>query len=187
LIRNRRSSLCLGVALALHLGACVGSGVGVPNDEPDPEAVPKTYAELQAMIFDPMCATPCHHGGAAPKGLSLESLRAIKNLVGVESVEVPSLLRIAPGQPEQSYLVIKLLPADTRRIGSRMPRTGPPFLSTRQINVVKRWIAAGATDDWIDRDVDAGPGADAAVAADAGADDATADAGASDALDVDAM
>jgi hypothetical protein len=181
LIRNQRSSVCFGAALALCLGAaCVGSGLGVPNDEPDPEAVPKTYQEIQSMIFDPMCAAQCHRGGAAPKGLSLEPLRAIKNLVGVESVEVPGLLRVAPGEPEQSYLISKILPADPRRVGSRMPRTGPPFVSTRQINAIKRWIAAGATETWIDRDIDAGARADAAVTTtDAAADDASAAADAS--------
>jgi len=154
----------------LALGGCVGSGVGVPNDEPDPAAVPKTYQELHDIIFTPLCAQPCHHGGAAPKGLSLEPLRALDNLVGVASMEVPGLLRVAPGAPDDSYLVIKLKSTDPRRVGSRMPRTGPPYLSGAQIRAIKRWIAAGAQDDWVDEDVDGGvvvpPPPDAGVGAD---------------------
>jgi hypothetical protein len=159
----------------LALAACVGSGEGVPNDQPDPEAVPQSYQEIQSMIFEPMCAQPCHHGGAAPMGMSLEAQRALANLVGVASVEVPAMLRVAPGQPDQSYLVTKLAPSDPRRIGSRMPRTGPPYASSRQISAIRRWITAGATADWEDDSGDADaavvpPPPDAPDAPDAGAD-----------------
>ncbi len=171
----------VGVLAFCGTAACVGSGVGVPNDEPDPEAVPKTYDEIHSMIFGPLCAQQCHRGGAAPKGLSLEPLRAVKNLVNVESVELPAMMRIAPGQPEQSYLIVKLVPADPRRVGSRMPRTGPPYVSNRQIRAVKRWISAGASDDWIDTDVDAGARGWDAGAADAAVADDAGDAGSGDA------
>lgn len=168
-----------GISLACLLGVaggCVGTGQGVPNDEPDPEAVPATYDEIQSMIFDSMCAAQCHRGGAAPKGLSLEPQRSYRNLVGVESVEVPALLRVAPGNAEDSYLIVKLSSADPRRVGSRMPRTGPPYVSNRQIRAIKRWIRDGAREDWVDMgEVDAGAG-----------DAATPDAGMTDAAVTDA-
>lgn len=130
--------------------------MGVPNEEPDPGAVPETFQDIQTMIFDPMCAAQCHTGGAAPKGLTLEAGRSVRSLVGVPSVEVPDLVRVAPGQPEDSYLIVKVEPSHPRRIGARMPRTGPPFLSTVQIGALKRWIRAGALEDWVDDQPDAG-------------------------------
>lgn len=138
----------LSLLVGLGLSACVGSGDGVPNPDNDPGNEPRTYAEIQAAIFDPMCAASCHRGGAAPKGLSLEANKAIKQLVGVGSVEAPGLMRVAPGQPELSYLVIKVVSMDPRRVGSRMPRNGPPWVSSAQVRALRRWIRDGATANW---------------------------------------
>lgn len=144
-----------GLLLLSVAAGCVGSGQGVPAP-PEPGATgPKTWAEIQTQILEPTCAQPCHHGGAAPKGLALDHLSAYKALVGVTSAEAPAMLRVAPGKPDESYLIVKVASADPRRIGSRMPRTGPPFLSSPQIAALRQWIAAGATQDW---QADAGNG-----------------------------
>jgi len=118
----------------------------VPETEGDPGAIPRTFPELQGFIFEPVCAAQCHRGGAAPKGLSLESRRAASDLVGVPSVELPELLRVAPGQPEQSFIVVKLAPFDARRVGSRMPRNGPPFRRTSTTPLhgsIRSWSGLG--------------------------------------------
>ncbi len=148
--RSRQLRSLVGAVAIGMCSACVGSGVGVPNPEQDPTAVPKTYDEIQTMVFDPLCSAACHKGGAAPKGLSLEPNRAIRGLVGVAASEVPELLRVAPGQPEDSYLIIKIKSFDPRRVGGRMPRDGPPWVSSRQISAMKRWITAGASEKWKD-------------------------------------
>ncbi len=159
--RLRQLRSLVGVVAICLCNACVGNGVGVPNPEQDPTAVPKTYDEIQTMVFDPLCAAACHRGGAAPKGLSLEPNRSLRSLVGVYSSEVPELMRVAPGQAEESYLVVKIKSFDPRRVGGRMPRNGPPYVSSRQVTAIKRWINAGASEKWIDKDepdggVDAG-------------------------------
>ena len=114
------------------------------------EAIPTTYAEIEQLLFDPFCAQQCHKGGAAPKGLPMEPGRALRALVGQPAVEVPGMLRVAPGQPSASYLIVKVVPHDRRRVGTRMPRNGPPFLTSAQVGAMKRWIRAGAQDDWVD-------------------------------------
>jgi hypothetical protein len=76
---------------------------------------------------------------------------SIANLVGVASNEVPDMMRVAPGRPDDSYLVVKLRASDPRRVGARMPRVGL-YLSRMEINAVERWIAAGAKADWEDDD-----------------------------------
>ena len=136
------------LTLMLILPACVGTGFNVPIPESDPGVEPRTFAEIQTMIFDPMCALSCHRAGAAPKGLSMQPAFAIKHLVNVPSAEAPGLMRVAPGQPDQSYLVIKVVSSDPRRKGARMPRNGPPWVSRAQIRALRRWITAGAKDDW---------------------------------------
>ena len=140
-----------GAALAgALLAGCVGSGEGLPNlRAAAPGEAPTTYAEIQAQVFDPLCAAQCHQGGAAPKGLSLEAGRSHRGLVGTPSVEAPTLMRVRPGDPEGSYLVVKLAASDPRRVGARMPRNGPPFVSDAQLRAIKQWIRDGAADDWV--------------------------------------
>ena len=140
--------------LAMLMG-CVGSGEGLPDAASSSE-VPRTYEEIQLMIFDPLCASSCHKGGAAPQGLSLEAGQSHSALFGMASQEVPSMLRVAPGQPEESYLITKVVQSDGRRAQLRMPRNGPPWLTNGQVRALKRWISAGAKNDWIDQDIDAG-------------------------------
>ncbi len=140
-------SAFFGVVLA----GCVGSGVGVPYPDPDEVGgAPTTFEEVQVNLFDARCAPACHSGGGASRGLSLERGRSISGLVDEPSNEVPGLLRVAPGRAADSYLIVKVAPTDPRRVGNRMPRSGPPYLSNAEIRGLRRWIDQGATDDWID-------------------------------------
>ena len=65
------------------------------------------------------------------------------NTVGVTSGEVGSLSRIAPFDPDNSYLVRKVLGA-AGIVGGRMPKDGPPYLTLQQIDDIRAWVAAGA-------------------------------------------
>ncbi len=135
----------LGLLLAT---GCVGTGQGLPNVLVDEALGPTTFPEIQEQIFDQRCAPQCHSGGAASKGLALEPGRSLQSLVDVPSVEVPGLMRVAPGDSANSYLMVKLQPFDGRRLGSRMPRTGPPYLSGPQLRALAQWIDAGASEEW---------------------------------------
>ncbi len=135
----------------LLLCGCVGSGVGVPFADPeDLGGAPETFEDIQVNIFDERCAPACHAGGGASRGLSLERGLSTRMLVDEPSNEVPDFLRVAPGRADDSYLMMKLTPFDERRVGNRMPRNGPPFLTNAEIRGLRRWINAGATEDWID-------------------------------------
>jgi hypothetical protein len=59
----------------------------------------------------------------------------------VPSGEVPSLQRVEPGDPNNSYLIQKL--EGTAAEGRRMPLNGTP-LSQADINVIRQWITEGA-------------------------------------------
>lgn len=105
---------------------------------------PVTLAELQANIFGPRCSG-CHSGFGAglPGSMNLSSAQTtFAALVNVASVEVPTLLRVKPGDPDNSFVIHKI--EGTQTAGQRMP-AGGPFLDQATIDQVRAWIAAGAS------------------------------------------
>jgi hypothetical protein len=133
-------ALCATCALS----ACAGSGDGLdengrPLDE-DSGTLQPTFQSIQDRVFTPMC-TGCHAGAAAPLGLRLDEGSSYALLVNAASVEVPSLQRVQPGNPDSSYLIQKL--EGTAAVGSRMPLNAPP-LPASTIAVIRQWITNGA-------------------------------------------
>lgn len=113
-------------------------------------ALQPTFASIQSEIFNTTdaagrraCVT-CHtdQGRNPAGGLNLAT-DPYAALVGAAARERPALMRVAPGDPENSYLVQKLEGA-SGIAGVRMPQSGPPYLTDGQILVIKRWIATGA-------------------------------------------
>jgi len=113
-----------------------------------------TFSSIQSEIFDKagvngsQACTACHTNvGRTPTGnLNLLDGASYGSLVSVASGEKPSLLRVAPGDPDNSYLIHKL-EGTPAIVGRQMPRNGPPYLSTGEILVIRRWIALGAKND----------------------------------------
>jgi hypothetical protein len=136
-----RARLCSACVL---LGACAGDGSGLDeNGRPigeETQALQPTLASIQSNVFTPICA-PCHAGAAAPVGLRLEEGASYAMLVNAPSGEAPTVLRVAPGNPDASYLVQKI--EGVAEVGARMPLNGPP-LSAEVIAVIRQWIAEGA-------------------------------------------
>lgn len=137
------------LCVALVLTACeAGSGDGLnangqPLDDEAPPAQNKNDLFLQVQaVFDARC-TVCHSGASASQGLVLSAGQAFSQLVGVPSAQQDDLLRVAPGEPDNSYLLMKVR-GDAGITGLQMPRNGPPFLSSIQIETIEQWISAGA-------------------------------------------
>ena len=97
-----------------------------------------TLSAIQEQIFTPICSH-CHPPN---QGMDLRVGNAFANIVGVSSAEQPALMRVKPGDPDNSYLYRKVqgTPGIT---GSRMP-FGGPFLSPQQLLLIHDWIVAGA-------------------------------------------
>lgn len=97
-------------------------------------------------ILDSQCIF-CHQSGATQAGLNLEPGAAYKNLVNVPSTE-SHLLRVAPGDAENSYLLHKLQGTQLQvgGQGDQMPLGGAP-LATEQLEKVRQWIQGGAWED----------------------------------------
>lgn len=164
-------------ALLLALSSCAGSGVdldvdgrprrdagsneedagalvdaGEPEDggsEVDAGAIDERtrYTWVQKNIFSQICAAYCHRGASAPKGLQLDAHHAYERIVGVPSTGLPALQLIKPGDPANSYLYLKVIPADPRRVGERMPLNEPPYLPLEKLEALRAWIARGAPRD----------------------------------------
>jgi hypothetical protein len=142
-----------GAALILLiLAACAGNGEGLDaNGRPlvpgGGDALPVLSADfdsIQANIFTPICSV-CHVGGGAPEGLRLDAANSFNLLVGVPSTEVPSLMRVKPGDPDNSYIIQKL--EGHAAVGGQMPfgcPTSQPCLTTSTIAFIRQWITDGA-------------------------------------------
>jgi uncharacterized protein (TIGR03118 family) len=127
-----------------NVGSSPASTVTVANT-----AVPQvTLAQLQTQIFTPICSG-CHTGvGSSLPGVqNLTAGHTFASVVGVPSIEQPSVLRIKPGDATNSYLVRKI--QGTPGIsGSRMPfgcgSTSNPCLDQATIDLVVAWVNQGA-------------------------------------------
>lgn len=115
-------------------------------------AAPISFAADLVPILVQSCATSgCHVTPSpdpetntlnAPGSLILEAVAAYDNLVSRPSVERTDLLRVAPGSPDTSYLIMKLLGSEGI-IGERMPMN-PPYFSDATVAMFASWIRAGA-------------------------------------------
>src|SRR5580692_8066495 len=137
--------LCIASGL---LEACVGSGSGldangnpISADSSSPTALTADFQSIQDNVFTPIC-TRCHSGANAPEGLQLDEAHSYALLVGVPSAEVPSTLRVKPGDPTDSYIIEKLQ-GSAGIVGVQMP-FGGPYLPQSTIDVIKQWISNGA-------------------------------------------
>jgi len=118
------------------------SDPGVGTEPIDPTA---TFTRVQNEIFTPTCgAIGCHDALGHQESQILTAGRSYANTVGVPSVEMPQLLRVAPNDPTNSYLYRKITGAGIT--GDRMPQGGP-YLTDAQTKLVRDWIRRGAPND----------------------------------------
>jgi mono/diheme cytochrome c family protein len=125
MMKTIRATMALGVLVAVLL------------------AVSQPYAQGSIpsgvrMIFNDKCVK-CHGGSNPSAGLDLTTNTDVEGLVGKPAAEKPSTSFIDPGQPQDSYLFMKVEGA-SGIIGGRMPLTGGS-LSEAQLQTIHDWIA----------------------------------------------
>lgn len=139
-----RKAKLLALCMTCALAGCAGDGAGLDeNGRPEGESSGTLQANFQSIqdnVFTPVC-TGCHAGAAAPLGLRLDEGASYALLVNAPSVEVPSVRRVQPGNPDASYLIQKL--EGTAARGGRMP-LNQPALPPETIAVIRQWITDGA-------------------------------------------
>jgi hypothetical protein len=115
---------------------------------PSPNLEP-TFSSIQREIFESTdaagrtsCVT-CHTNvGKNPSG-GMNLLHDVAyDQLSISSTQKPGTQRVIPGNPDGSYLINKL--EGTASTGRRMPFNGPPYLTSGQIAIIRRWIEIGA-------------------------------------------
>ena len=144
------------VALAVLIASSVTSApaaVRAPKPAPAPAvskpasaaapAAAVSFARDIVRVLRTHCAT-CHMTGKEPGNMALHPAAAYASLVNVES-PVTGLVRVVPGNPERSYMIMKLegTHLDHGGKGTRMPFGVPP-LPQQVTDRIAAWIRQGA-------------------------------------------
>jgi len=124
--------LCAFALLAL-------AGIASADDAP-------SFKRDIVPVLRTRCAT-CHLTGNEAGNMALYPDAAYANLVGVKS-PTTGLVRVDPGKPESSYLIMKLDGTQLNKggAGARMPFGADP-LPAETIALIASWIKAGAADN----------------------------------------
>ncbi len=134
--------VAIGVFLLASV-ACAGDGTGLDGDDGGDEV---TLSRDVQPIFTGNCVfSGCHAGSSPEQGMSLSAGQAFGSVVNVAARELPSMNRVTPNQPDNSYLVHKVqgTHSNVGGSGSRMPLNRSP-LSQSDIDLIREWIQAGA-------------------------------------------
>ncbi|OFX20581.1 MAG: hypothetical protein A2V77_21745 [Anaeromyxobacter sp. RBG_16_69_14] len=140
-------SIPLGLALTAVLSGCapeIGARVAA-----NAAAAAGSRSEIELRILVPRCATAgCHSGNPPAVFPRLEEGASWDAMVGVSSEELPSMDLVEPGDPERSYLVLKLRGTAGAQGGSglRMPPSAAP-LDEAELTGIEAWITGGAPND----------------------------------------
>jgi hypothetical protein len=129
--------------MLLLLLSCTEGKDSVKESAEESSAEIPTLSEDIQPIFDRNCIY-CHAGDQPSESLNLEAGEARAALVGVPSIQVPSMSRVAEGDAGNSYLVYKLKAsqADVGGSGTRMPPE--LMLVASELALFEAWINAGA-------------------------------------------
>lgn len=141
----------LVIAASLAAAACDEKLSDVAG--PTPNLTP-TFSSIQQEIFNTtdssgrLACITCHtdNGRTPAGGLVLLEGRSYQALVGQPSRFKAGAVFVVPGDPNASYLVHKL-ESSAEIAGSRMPRGTGPFLTSGQMQIIRRWIELGAKND----------------------------------------
>ena len=140
LLRLMRLSLLLTTVL-LWAG-CGGedSTVGPDGSDGAGQLTEATLAQVSEVFTVSCTISGCHSGGNPAGDLSLEGDFAAR-IVGVDSGQRPDFKLVDPGNPNKSYLLIKVR-GDDEIISQQMPPGNP--LPAEQVEIIRAWIASGA-------------------------------------------
>ena len=111
-----------------------------------PQIIEPKLSSIQKEIFDESCNAPSCHGSVKKGSLSLVAGNSFAQLVGVRSTSdkknIPPYLRVNPGSPDSSILLIKIVAPDTNQ-GEAMPKANDK-LPQNSVDAIRQWILSGA-------------------------------------------
>lgn len=139
----------LTLALASLVVACgpvpSTADAGNPALLCDADAMEVTLAgSVQAQIFDNPCKS-CHNASDASRGDFSEASKTAAGAVNVDSLVLPGVKRVEPGNLARSVMWLKLnglRGPNGERVGGVMPPSG--MLPPEKRKIIKDWICTGA-------------------------------------------
>ncbi len=127
--------------------ACAGDGTGLEEFMPGGDQV--TLSDDVHPIFTINCAVSgCHTGTNPEQGMNLSAGQTFANVVNVPAMELSTMNRVTPDEPDNSYLVHKVQGTHLAVGGSgfQMPIGRSPLTQT-EIDLIRVWISDGARRD----------------------------------------
>ena len=137
-----RLTVVVGSAILTGV-ACAGDGTGL---ELVNEVDQVTLSGDVQPIFTSNCAlSGCHAGTNPQEGMNLSAGQTFANVVNVQAMELSTMNRVTPDEPDNSYLVHKVQGTHLSVGGSgdQMPQGRSP-LTQPDIDLIRAWIEAGA-------------------------------------------
>jgi len=130
------ATACVGTILVFTM-ACGTQVPEVPSEEP------VSYSMHLEPLVIAHCLS-CHDSEEAKAKLVLDPGLGYERLVGPRSIQDPEMALVSPGDPEGSYLWLKL--QHVTEEGKGMPRTptGSKKLRESELELYRRWIEGGA-------------------------------------------
>lgn len=118
------------------------AGCGTPIPEVPADEQVSYSGHLEGLVIAHCLG--CHEAEDPKAKLVLEEGTGFGQLVGRQSIQVPEMALVAPGDPGASYLWLKL--QHTAPEGKGMPRTptGVKKLRKAELELYRRWIEDGA-------------------------------------------
>ena len=121
------------VVMVLAVACCDG---GEPREA--------TLTAVRADIFDPRCSASVCHGNNGARGLDLQN-EPFEGLVGVASIADPDILRVSPGDPDNSLLFqVVQAPVPDVALGELRQMPIGAQLDAADLDQLRRWIEEGA-------------------------------------------
>jgi hypothetical protein len=136
----------LFIVILIVVSCSHSSGPNMITNPPQPMG-PPTFQEVAQFMGQNCSISGCHGATgtqpiAKPQNLSTPAA-AYAALVGVRAAGEPAFLRVQPGNPDSSYLIIKLV--GRNQVGLAMPPGGS--IGAARIQRWRDWITAGAVNN----------------------------------------
>ena len=130
----------------LHVVLVVLGSLGCGEEVVDGMPDSPTIEDVHRLVFKPACAqSGCHGIEGAGELVLTDVLTSREALINAESVNetaaASGILRVVPGQPEDSFLLRKLIGPT---LGEGLPMPIDDALTQPYIDLVERWIEEGA-------------------------------------------
>jgi hypothetical protein len=143
---SRATFLLLPIVAAAISLAALATGCGNTPSGTD-NTVDPTFSSIQEKVFKQSCSSSsCHSTLGGRGGLVLDSTTTYENLVNCVCSNTAAinagLKRVVPGQPDSSFLMIKLTGPGIDE-GEPMPYSNGK-LNQQALDAIRTWIANGA-------------------------------------------